>query len=71
MTHTSLAAPAEGAWRKSSYSDGEGGNCVEIAAQAALDNAVAIRDSKNPRTILVVPAAAFVGLVRHVSSTDA
>jgi hypothetical protein len=30
-------------WRKSSYSGGEGGNCVEVN-----DNFTAIRDSKNP-----------------------
>jgi hypothetical protein len=32
-------------WRKSSYSNGNGGNnCVEVAF---LDSAVAVRDSKN------------------------
>lgn len=30
-------------WRKSSYSGGNGGNCVEVAP---LDSAVAVRDSK-------------------------
>lgn len=33
-------------WRKSSYSGGEGGQCVELAA---LDSSVGIRDSKNPQ----------------------
>jgi Domain of unknown function (DUF397) len=32
-------------WRKSSYSGGNGGNCVEVAM---LAGAVAVRDSKNP-----------------------
>jgi hypothetical protein len=32
-------------WRKSSYSSGNGGNCVEVAD---LSGAVAVRDSKNP-----------------------
>lgn len=32
-------------WRKSSYSSGNGGNCVEIASN--LPGAVAVRDSKN------------------------
>jgi len=33
-------------WRKSSYSNGNGGNnCVEVAF---LDSDVAVRDSKNP-----------------------
>lgn len=30
-------------WRKSSYSGGEGGNCVEVS-----HDLTAIRDSKNP-----------------------
>ncbi|MFI5495062.1 DUF397 domain-containing protein [Actinoplanes sp. NPDC051859] len=34
------------AWKKSSRSNGNGGNnCVEVAV---LDTAVAVRDSKNP-----------------------
>lgn len=32
------------AWRKSSYSDGAGGECVEIALAAEV---VGVRDSKN------------------------
>lgn len=33
-------------WRKSSYSSGNGGNCVEIAGN--LPGIIAVRDSKNP-----------------------
>jgi len=33
-------------WRKSSYSGTNGGNCVEVAA--ALPDAIAVRDSKDP-----------------------
>lgn len=33
-------------WRKSSYSSGAGGNCVEVATN--LPGLVAVRDSKNP-----------------------
>lgn len=33
-------------WRKSSYSGGNGGNCVEIAALP--DHSRAVRDSKDP-----------------------
>jgi hypothetical protein len=33
-------------WRKSSYSSGNGGVCVEVAQN--LPSAVAVRDSKNP-----------------------
>jgi hypothetical protein len=34
-------------WRKSSYSSGNGGQCVEVACRP-LSGAVAVRDSKNP-----------------------
>lgn len=33
-------------WRKSSYSNGNGGQCVEVARN--LPGAVAVRDSKDP-----------------------
>lgn len=33
-------------WRKSSYSNGQGGQCVEVACP--LPGLVAVRDSKNP-----------------------
>jgi hypothetical protein len=33
-------------WRKSSYSNGQGGACVEVARN--LPGIVAVRDSKNP-----------------------
>jgi len=34
------------AWRKSSYSGGASGNCVEVAA---ADRTVAVRDSQDPK----------------------
>jgi len=34
-------------WRKSSYSSGNGGQCVEVARN--LPGVVALRDSKNPQ----------------------
>ncbi|MGH3398095.1 MAG: DUF397 domain-containing protein [Streptosporangiaceae bacterium] len=33
-------------WRKSTFSGGNGGNCVEVARN--LPNVVAVRDSKDP-----------------------
>lgn len=33
-------------WRKSTWSGGDGGECVEVAGD--LPGAVAVRDSKNP-----------------------
>ncbi len=32
-------------WRKATYSSGNGGNCIEVAA---VDRAIVVRDSKNP-----------------------
>ncbi|MEU2115135.1 DUF397 domain-containing protein [Streptomyces sp. NPDC016459] len=52
---------ADLAWFKSSYSGGEGGECVEVAAHPT---AIHIRDSKNPHgpQLAVSPTAwaAFV-----------
>jgi hypothetical protein len=58
--------PISGAtWFKSSYSDGSGNNCVEVAD---MPGCVGIRDSKDEEgPALLVPGdawASFVGLVR-------
>jgi hypothetical protein len=37
--------PEGATWRKSTYSNGSGGNCVEVAD---LPNSRAVRDSKHP-----------------------
>ena len=51
-------------WRKSSYSQGGGNNCVEVAAVAG---AVAIRDSKDPDgPAHVVSPAAFGALLDRI-----
>lgn len=34
-------------WRKASYSNASGGNCIEVACTAA--DAIAVRDSKDPK----------------------
>ncbi|MEV5408941.1 DUF397 domain-containing protein [Thermopolyspora sp. NPDC052614] len=39
-------SPTNALWRKSSYSGGSGGDCVEVATN--LPGIVAVRDSKNP-----------------------
>lgn len=53
-------------WRKSSYSGGSGGNCVEVAGN--LPGEVAVRDSKDPDgpSLLFTPAQwhAFVSAIR-------
>ena len=53
-------------WRKSSYSGGSGGNCVEVARNRP--GIVAVRDSKDPRgpRLILTPAewSAFTAGVR-------
>ncbi|OWA21693.1 DUF397 domain-containing protein [Streptomyces sp. CS057] len=44
------------AWRSSSYSNQEGGNCVQVAD--GFPGVVPVRDSKNPTGPVLVPAAA-------------
>ncbi|MGP3933481.1 DUF397 domain-containing protein [Nonomuraea sp. KM88] len=57
---------SQAAWRKSSYSGGNGGNCVEVASN--LPGLVAVRDSKNPNgpALIFTPAEwdAFLGGVK-------
>ncbi|MEU6678091.1 DUF397 domain-containing protein [Streptomyces sp. NPDC046853] len=36
------------AWRKSTYSGGEGGNCLEVALAYGQSEIVPVRDSKDP-----------------------
>jgi Domain of unknown function (DUF397) len=51
-------------WRKSTYSGGESGECVELAR---LGRTVGIRDSKDPAAPhLAVTPAAFATLVREI-----
>jgi hypothetical protein len=55
-------------WRKSSRSDSEGGNCVEVAA---LPTVIAIRDSKNPDGHhLAFARTAFVALAREIRANQ-
>ncbi|MFJ8107079.1 DUF397 domain-containing protein [Streptomyces sp. NPDC096132] len=44
-------------WTRSSYSNGDGGNCVEVAAN--IPGLIPIRDSKLPHgpTLLLTPTA--------------
>ncbi|WP_432071981.1 DUF397 domain-containing protein [Streptomyces wuyuanensis] len=54
-------------WRKSSYSNGSGGDCVEVAD--GLPGAVPVRDSKLPDgPVLVVPASAWAAFVTAVKA---
>lgn len=53
-------------WRKSSYSNGSGGDCVEVARN--LPGMVAVRDSKDPHgpRLIFTPAEweSFTACVR-------
>ena len=53
-------------WRKSSYSTGSNGGCVEIATNIA--GVAAIRDSKNPGGgALIVPRGIWASFVAEVA----
>jgi hypothetical protein len=53
-------------WKKSSYSNGNGGECVELSVQPLV---TAVRDSKNPDgDVLVFPATAFSAFLTSISS---
>ncbi|MFJ9853356.1 DUF397 domain-containing protein [Streptomyces sp. NPDC101150] len=55
-------------WFKSSYSGGEGNECVEVAA---LPDQIAIRDSKHPDgPALAFRAAAFAAFIDGVRNAD-
>lgn len=55
------------AWRKSSYSGNNGGECVEVAQ--TMNGTVAIRDSKDPEgaalTLTAAAWAEFTARTKH------
>ncbi|MFD8383197.1 DUF397 domain-containing protein [Streptomyces sp. NPDC059679] len=54
-------------WVKSSYSNGDGGTCVEWAPGCASTGRLPVRDSKDPHgPALVFPAAAWSSFVSAV-----
>ncbi|NJQ04397.1 DUF397 domain-containing protein [Streptomyces lonarensis] len=54
-------------WFKSSYSDGAGGNCLEVSD--GLAGVTSVRDSKNlTGPTLAVPTGAFAAFVIRVKS---
>lgn len=51
-------------WRKSSYSNGDGGACVEVAD--GLPGIVPVRDSKvQEGPVLIVSAGAWTSFIRN------
>lgn len=56
-------------WRKSSYSGGNGGQCIEVAAN--LPGIVAVRDSKDPQgPALVVPRETWGAFLSRVAAGE-
>ncbi|MFF0740768.1 DUF397 domain-containing protein [Streptomyces sp. NPDC004111] len=56
-------------WRKSSYSNQDGGECVEIADH--FPNVVPVRDSKNPHgPALLVGPRAWASFVTALKGAD-
>lgn len=59
-----LVIPADG-WRSSSYSQANGGECVEWNPACASDGVIPLRDSKClDGSVLIVSTRAFAGLVQ-------
>jgi hypothetical protein len=60
--------PDGATWRKSTYSNGTGGNCVEVAD---LPNGRAVRDSKHPHgPILVFTKDEWQAFVKSIEAGE-
>ncbi|GAB2953943.1 hypothetical protein GCM10023080_010910 [Streptomyces pseudoechinosporeus] len=52
-------------WRKSTYSNGQGGDCLEIAPN--VPGTVPVRDSKNPTgPALLFPPSAWAAFIADI-----
>ncbi|WP_245623281.1 DUF397 domain-containing protein [Spirillospora albida] len=61
-----IARADEWRWRKSSYSGGSGGECVELAA---TPTSVSIRDSKDPNgSVLCIAPIAYQSMLVQLRS---
>ncbi|GAA1778995.1 DUF397 domain-containing protein [Streptomonospora arabica] len=59
----------EGTWKKSSYSNQKGGNCVEVAATS--EHGAAVRDSKRRDAgRLEMPSAEWAAFLHAVKSAE-
>ncbi|WP_369205156.1 DUF397 domain-containing protein [Streptomyces sp. PU-14G] len=65
-----MTPPANHSWVKSSYSNQDGGNCLEWSpSSTATTGIVPVRDSKHPAgPVLAFPARAFTAFVTDVKS---
>ncbi|MFJ2816457.1 DUF397 domain-containing protein [Streptomyces sp. NPDC087294] len=70
MNNTSFPGPVR--WTKSTYSGGEGGNCIEWAPNhAAATGEFLVRDSKNPHgPRLTLTANSWAGLIDVARDSD-
>ena len=60
--------PEGATWRKSTYSNGSGGNCVEVAG---LPNGPAVRDSRRPEgPILVFTGDAWRAFIQGIEAGE-
>ncbi|MEW2399874.1 DUF397 domain-containing protein [Streptomyces sp. NPDC046862] len=67
--HTIPDASALSAWRKSTYSGGDSGDCLEVTP-TALPAHIPVRDSKNPTgPALVFPTPAWQAFVTSLGRT--
>ncbi|MFJ3186945.1 DUF397 domain-containing protein [Streptomyces halstedii] len=67
MTHDSRAVPSAVVWRRSSYSNTQGGDCVEVAD--GFPGVLPVRDSKRPQgPALVFGAPAWSAFVNEVKA---
>ncbi|ADI09082.1 hypothetical protein SBI_05962 [Streptomyces bingchenggensis BCW-1] len=57
MSHTN--------WQKSSFSEGQGDNCVELAA---VDHGIHMRESDEPDTVLRTTPATLRSFIRAVKA---
>jgi uncharacterized protein DUF397 len=58
-------------WRASSYSNPQGGDCVEIADNLPAPTPLPVRDSKNPTgPALFIPAEGWAGFITAVKAGD-
>jgi uncharacterized protein DUF397 len=53
-------------WIKSSYSQGDGGQCVEFSPSFTETGSVPVRDSKKPAPTLITSTASWMAFVEHV-----
>jgi hypothetical protein len=64
--NTTDRASSSPTWRKSTYSAGDGGDCLEVAPTQGHPTLVPVRDSKNPGPVIAFGATAWGAFVAHL-----